>query len=112
MDALIEKWLSVLERSYLGNPVAVWALSLLVVVVAFLVLRTAVRWAGRRLKAVSDVPVLVGVGISTPDQAVDACREADGVVVGSALVRRLLEGGAPEAAAALVGDFRAALDAS
>ena len=66
----------------------------------------------RRLKAVTDVPVLVGVGISTPDQAVDACQEADGVVVGSALVRRLLEGGGPEAAASLVADFRAALDAT
>jgi small-conductance mechanosensitive channel len=54
MDALIEKWLSILERSYLGNPVAVWALSLLVVVVSFLVLRGAVRWAGRRLQAVSE----------------------------------------------------------
>jgi tryptophan synthase alpha chain len=66
----------------------------------------------KRLKAVTDLPVLVGVGVSTPEQAVDVCREADGVVVGSALVRRLLEGGGPEAAAALVGEFRAALDAA
>jgi tryptophan synthase alpha chain len=66
----------------------------------------------KRLKAVTDLPVLVGVGISTPEQAVDACREADGVVVGSALVRRLLEGGGPEAAASLVGGFRRALDAA
>ena len=54
MDAVIEKWLSILERSYLGNPVAVWALSLLVTVVAFVVLRGTVRWAGRRLKALSE----------------------------------------------------------
>ncbi|OWY61001.1 tryptophan synthase subunit alpha, partial [cyanobacterium TDX16] len=66
----------------------------------------------KRLKAVTDVPVLVGVGISTPEQAVEACQEADGVVVGSALVRRLLEHGGPEAAGALVRDFRAALDAT
>jgi tryptophan synthase alpha chain len=66
----------------------------------------------KRLKAVTDVPVLVGVGISTPDQAVEACHEADGVVVGSALVRRLLEGGGPEGAAELVRSFRTALDAS
>lgn len=66
----------------------------------------------KRLKGVTDVPVLVGVGVSTPAQAVDACQEADGVVVGSALVRRLLEGGGPEAAAALVGEFRSALDAA
>ena len=37
---------------------------------------------------------------------------ADGVVVGSALVRRLLEGGGPEGAADLVGAFRSAIDAA
>ena len=63
-----------------------------------------------RLKSVTDKPVLIGVGISTPDQAVQACRVADGVVVGSALVRRLLDGGGPEGAAELVASFRAALD--
>jgi len=65
----------------------------------------------KRLKAVTDKPVLIGVGISTPAQAVEACLEADGVAVGSALVRRLLDGGGPEGAAELVGEFRAALDA-
>ena len=66
----------------------------------------------KRLKAVTDKPVLVGVGISTPDQAVEVCRDADGVVVGSALIHRLLDGGGPEAAGALVTGFRAALDGS
>jgi tryptophan synthase alpha chain len=66
---------------------------------------------GKRLKAVTDKPVLIGVGVSTPEHAVEACREADGVIVGSALVRILLEGGGPEAAAAFVASLRAALDA-
>jgi tryptophan synthase alpha chain len=66
----------------------------------------------KRLKAVTDTPVLVGVGVSTPEQAVEVCREADGVVVGSALVRRLLEGAGPEGAAELVGSFRKALDSA
>jgi tryptophan synthase alpha chain len=66
---------------------------------------------GGRCKAVTDVPVLLGVGISTPSQARDAAQAADGVIVGSALVRRLLEGGGPEAAATFVGELRAALDA-
>jgi tryptophan synthase alpha chain len=66
----------------------------------------------RRLKTVTDKPVLIGIGVSTAEQAVDACAEADGVVVGSALVRRLLDGGGPEAAAAFVAGLRAGLDAT
>lgn len=64
-----------------------------------------------RLKAVTDVPVLVGVGVSTPEQAVEACSVADGVIVGSAVVRRAIEEGTADAVADLVGSFRAALDA-
>jgi tryptophan synthase alpha chain len=63
-----------------------------------------------RLKAVTDLPVLVGVGISTPEQAAEVCEVADGVVVGSALVHRLLDGASPEQAAAFIGEFRRALD--
>jgi tryptophan synthase alpha chain len=66
----------------------------------------------KRLKTVTDRPVLIGIGVSTAEQAVEACRDADGVVVGSALVRRLLAGGGPEEAAAFVGELRAAIDAS
>ena len=64
----------------------------------------------KRLKAITDKPVLVGVGVSTAEQAVEACEEADGVIVGSALVRRLLEGAGPEGAAAFVAGLRAGLD--
>jgi tryptophan synthase alpha chain len=64
---------------------------------------------GQRCKAVTDRPVLLGVGISTPEQAARAAEHADGVIVGSALVRRLLEGGGPAEAAAFVGALRAAL---
>ena len=65
-----------------------------------------------RLKAVTDQPVLVGVGVSTPAQAVEVCEVADGVVVGSAVVARMLDGAGPEGVAALVAEFRAALDAA
>lgn len=65
---------------------------------------------GRRLKAVTDKPVLLGVGVSTPAQAAEAVAEADGVIVGSALVRRLLEGAGPDGAAAFVAELRAGLD--
>lgn len=66
---------------------------------------------GRRVKAVTDRPVLLGVGISTPAQAREAATGADGVIVGSALIRRLLDGGGPEAAAEFVASLRRALDA-
>ena len=45
----------------------------------------------RRLRAVTDAPVAVGFGIATPQQAAAAAEVADGVVVGSALVRFLEE---------------------
>lgn len=65
-----------------------------------------------RLKTITDLPVCIGIGVSTPDQAAQVCREADGVVVGSALVRRLIEGCGPDGAAGFVADLRAGIDAS
>jgi len=64
---------------------------------------------GARLKAATDKPALLGVGISTPAQAAEAAAQADGVIVGSALVRRLLQGGGPKEAHAFVTELRAAL---
>jgi tryptophan synthase alpha chain len=48
----------------------------------------------RRVRAVSRLPVAVGFGIGTPPQAAAAARHADGVVVGSALMDALAQGGA------------------
>lgn len=56
------------------------------------------------------VPVVVGFGISTPEQAGRIGRIADGVVVGSALIDALERDGA-EAAVALLAGMRGALDA-
>ena len=63
-----------------------------------------------RAKAVTDLPVLVGVGVSTPAQARELSVIADGVVVGSALVRRILEGQGPKGAADFVAELRDAID--
>jgi tryptophan synthase alpha chain len=63
-----------------------------------------------RIRRCTDMPVCVGVGVSTPDQAARVCEVADGVVVGSALVRRLLEGAGPDGAAAFIASLRAAID--
>ncbi len=44
-----------------------------------------------RTKAVTDLPVAVGLGVSTGDQAAEVAAFADGVIVGSAFVRALLD---------------------
>jgi tryptophan synthase alpha chain len=50
-----------------------------------------------RLKASTDLPVAVGFGIRTPEQAAAVARHADGVVVGSAIVSMIGEGAAARA---------------
>ncbi|WP_419865155.1 tryptophan synthase subunit alpha [Candidatus Poriferisodalis sp.] len=62
-----------------------------------------------RCQAVTDRPVLTGVGIGSPAQAVEACQVSDGAVIGSAVVRTLMSDG-PEAVGELVATYRAALD--
>ena len=64
----------------------------------------------KRLKAVTDKPVLIGIGISTPEQAVEVAAHCDGVIVGSALVRRVLDNPSIDEAADLVASMRSALD--
>jgi tryptophan synthase alpha chain len=49
-----------------------------------------------RTRAATDLPVCVGVGVSTGDQAAEVGRYADGVIVGSALVRCLTEAASPQ----------------
>ncbi|MDG2112403.1 MAG: tryptophan synthase subunit alpha, partial [Actinomycetota bacterium] len=71
---------------------------------------TATEIAGR-CKAVTDTPVLTGVGIGSPEQAVEASKVADGVIIGSAVVRQLVDGHGPEGVGALVASYRKALDA-
>lgn len=63
-----------------------------------------------RLKSLTDKPVFVGVGVSTPDQAAEVSKVADGVVAGSVFVRKMLEGAPPEDIGDLVKEFRLALD--
>jgi tryptophan synthase alpha chain len=61
-----------------------------------------------RLRGVTALPICVGFGISRPEQAATVARLADGVVVGSAIVRAADRDVA--AAIALVHDLRAAID--
>jgi tryptophan synthase alpha chain len=64
----------------------------------------------QRLKAVTTKPVVMGFGISGPDQAVAATRHADGVVVASALMRAALDGAPLDQVGARVAAIRAAID--
>ncbi|GGM16595.1 tryptophan synthase subunit alpha [Dactylosporangium sucinum] len=65
-----------------------------------------------RLKARTELPVLLGFGISTPEQAAEAARVADGVVIGAAIMRRLLDGAGPAELGAYVGTLRKAVDST
>jgi len=60
------------------------------------------------LRPHTDLPLLVGVGIGSPEQAADACGFADGVVVGSALMAPLVDGD-PDRTIELATSFRAAI---
>lgn len=63
-----------------------------------------------RLRSVTSLPVCVGFGISTPEQARSVAKLGDGVVVGSALVRAANKSNAD--AVALIKAMRAAMDAA
>lgn len=62
-----------------------------------------------RVKKVTDKPVLVGVGVSNAQQAIEASRVADGVIMGASVVRRMIEGGS-EAVGDYIREVRQALD--
>ena len=63
----------------------------------------------REIKSKVDLPLAVGFGISTPEQAALVAGVADGVVVGSALVKALESGGIDEAGR-LLASLRSAMD--
>lgn len=62
----------------------------------------------RRLRAATSLPICVGFGVSTPEQAASVARVADGVVVGSAVVHAASE--SVDRAATLVRQLRVAID--
>jgi tryptophan synthase alpha chain len=67
-----------------------------------------------RVRRATDLPVALGFGISTPEQAREAARLADGVVVGSRLVAIAEEAGTPAGAAKALrraaGELRKAIE--
>ena len=69
--------------------------------------QASIEQAVSKLKAASDIPVAVGFGVRTPEQASAIAKVADGVVVGSALVDVVKQHG--DAAAAPLRELTAAL---
>jgi tryptophan synthase alpha chain len=67
-----------------------------------------------RAKASTEVPVAIGFGIATPEQALHTAQAgADGVIVGTRLVRAAAEAADPaEAVGVVVGELAAALHAT
>jgi tryptophan synthase alpha chain len=66
-----------------------------------------------RVRAATDLPLAVGFGISTPEQVAQVARIADGVIVGSALIKAIATGKEPvEASKAFVTALRSSLDAT
>ena len=63
----------------------------------------------RSLRRDLELPVAVGFGISTPEQVSAVAAVADGVVVGSALVRRIAESGSAQEMIADLGEFAGTL---
>jgi len=65
----------------------------------------------KRVRGVTDKPVAVGLGVSSGAQAAEVAAYADGVIVGSAFVRCLLDAPTPEAGIEAVGALAAELAA-
>ena len=59
----------------------------------------------KMLRQVTDLPIAVGFGISTPDQARAVAETADGVVVGSAIVSKIAESGKQHDLVARISEF-------
>ena len=70
-------------------------------------IRTDLKSIITNIRANTKIPVAVGFGISTPEQAADMASFSDGVIVGSAIVRRIAEHGRDAVPAA--ADFTAAM---
>ena len=72
----------------------------------------SLRLASRAIKRASSVPVAVGFGISTPEQVRQIAQYADGVIIGSAIVKICANGdeASLKGLATYAQEIRAALD--
>jgi len=74
----------------------VYAASLMGVTGTRTSISSGARTLVERLRGVTKLPIAVGLGVSTPEQAHEVAKYADGVIVGSAFIRLLQESSTPE----------------
>jgi tryptophan synthase alpha chain len=89
----------------------VYAASLMGVTGARASVGSGARELVARVRALTDLPVAVGLGVSTGDQAAEVAAYADGVIVGSAFIARILAAPDHAAAVAAVRELAAELAA-
>jgi tryptophan synthase alpha chain len=96
-----------------GNPVFVYGIAEVGITGERLEASKNTESLAARVREVTDRPLVFGVGISTPEQAARAAAVGDGVIVGTAIVRRVLEAAtadeAAESVAQAVSDFSSAM---
>ena len=68
-----------------------------------------IRGAVERIREFTDLPVCVGFGISTPDQAGEVSRRAEGIIVGSAIVKVIEKQSGSPGLVGKAGEFVAGL---
>jgi tryptophan synthase alpha chain len=97
------------HRVLLVAPGFVYCVSVTGVTGARAELPPDLQWLVARIQRVTSTPVAVGFGVSTPEQAAEVARLADGVIVGSALVSRLGEASGSAQAIQAASEFVRAL---
>jgi tryptophan synthase alpha chain len=94
-----------LDRMLAGNPAFVYGIAEVGVTGERSEASSNTGALAARIRARSDVPIVFGVGISTPDHVARASEVADGVIVGSAIVRRVMDAATGAEAADTLGTF-------
>ncbi len=87
----------------------VYAASLMGVTGTRTSISSGARTLVERLRGVTQLPIAVGLGVSTPEQAHEVAQYADGVIVGSAFIRLLQESRTPEEGVGRVRELAADL---
>ena len=101
-----------LDRVLAGNPAFVYGIAEVGVTGERVEASTNTAALAARIRSRSDVPLVFGVGISTPDHVAKASEVADGVIVGTAVVRRVMDAATGEEAAETLSAFVADLVSS